>query len=201
MSLWDRYLAPGDLRLRQQQQSLQHEAKHLQQVATPASPPPPTRQKADPATRVRRQNALLYGGLAFTFLSLFVTRRTLLRKKLQLPPATAAGASKDAPSPPKVDGALEAAEALGIATLNVFSIAMAATGAAITYFEIADIEDMREQFRSAAGYDIHAGDSAADREIEAWVAEVLARKDGKGNLREGVVERLRELEQKTNEKT
>ena len=72
---------------------------------------------------------------------------------------------------------------------------MFATGAAITYFDIADIEDMREQFRSAAGYDIHAGDSAADREIEAWVAEVLSRKDGKGGLREGVVERLKEIEE------
>ena len=62
------------------------------------------------------------------------------------------------------------------------------------YFDIADLEDLREGYRRALGYDVHSGESAADREIEGWIADVLARRDGTGSLREGVAEKILELE-------
>lgn len=61
----------------------------------------------------------------------------------------------------------------------------------MTYFDFADLEDLREGVRRQAGY---AEDSESEREIEAWVAEVLARRDGKGELRAGVAEKVAEIE-------
>ena len=69
-----------------------------------------------------------------------------------------------------------------------------------TYFDLADIEDLRDGVRRAAGYDLYGGDSTADKEIEGWVAEVLARKDGQGGLREGIAEKVAELQRKDKEK-
>ena len=188
MSIWDKYFAPGDLRRHQQIQS----PPAPQEEEGPKTTPPP---RIDAAHRVRRQNALLYGGLAFTALSLLVTRRTLLKKRFQISPNPFTPSNE----PPKVDGSLEAVEALGVATLNVFSLTMASAGVAMTYFDIADIEDMRDQVRKGVGYDVYGGDSAGDKEIEGWVAEVLARKDGEGGLKEGIAEKLMELEKKDRE--
>ena len=47
--------------------------------------------------------------------------------------------------------------------------------------------------RRGVGEDIFAGETEADKEIEGWIADVLARKDGKWDLREGVAEKLAEL--------
>jgi hypothetical protein len=124
--------------------------------------------------------------VAFTLLSLFITRRALAKKNLAM------AANPDAPI--KVDGPLEAAQALGLATLNVFAFAMAGLGCAMKYFDFADVEDLREGYRRALGYDVHSGESAADKEIEGWIADVLARRDGTGSLREGVAEKILELE-------
>ncbi|KAK5124330.1 hypothetical protein LTR08_005951 [Meristemomyces frigidus] len=199
-SFWDRYLAPGDLR-------------NTPHPPTPATPPPapspqdaPSEQRPpqpapepriDAAHRQRRQQAMLYGGLAFTGLSLWVTRRTLARKHAQFHAAQLA-LKTSAPGTPfpagsRIDGGFEAAEALGLATLNVAAIAMASLGAAMTWFDVADIEDMRERVRKGVGFDVYGGDSAADRELEAWVADVLARKDGEGELQENIAGKLKEL--------
>jgi hypothetical protein len=94
----------------------------------------------------------------------------------------------------KVDGPLEAVQALGLATLNTFAFFMAGLGGAMKYFDFADVEDLREGYRRALGYDVHSGESAADKEIEGWIADVLSRQDGTGKLRESVAEKILELE-------
>jgi hypothetical protein len=71
---------------------------------------------------------------------------------------------------------------------------MAGIGGVMKYFDVADIEDLREGYRKSLGYDVHSGESAADKEIEGWIADVLARRDGTGNLREGVAEKILEME-------
>ncbi|KAK3691006.1 hypothetical protein LTR37_018908 [Vermiconidia calcicola] len=186
MSLWDKYLAPGDIRRRQLAQPTKDDTSQ-QPIAKPTPQPSPPR--LDAGHRVRRQNALLYGGLAFTFLSLLVTRRTLIRKKLELLPINP---DPNAITPgSRADGTREAIHALGLATLNVFSVAMASVGAAMTYFDVADMEDVRKNL----GWSVPAGDSAADREIEAWVAEVLA-KDGEKGLKEGMASKIAELQER-----
>lgn len=204
MSFWDRYLAPGDIR---------HTQQALSTPPAPASAPPnldgplvphvPAR--IDAAHRARRKDAMFFGGLAFTFLAAFVTRRALYRKQLAVFPHLKQMKPKDpnvkielpqfTPSnaAPKAEGGLDAAEALFLATLNVGAIFMASAGAFMKYFDIADTEDLREYVRKGIGYDVYSGDSEADKEIEDWFAEVLSRKDGTGDLKSTILEKIAEL--------
>jgi hypothetical protein len=210
MSFWDRYLAPGDVRAQR---------RHLESTL-PQPPPPqpnhglPKAPRLPQADRQRRQHAMLLGGFLFTSLSAMVTRRALIRKGLYKPAvANTAGtatlqqssAAAESTPPPPPNSGLEAIEALGLATLNVTSLAMLAVGAFMTITDVAEIEDLRDQIRWTMGYDVYAvGETEADREMEEWVAEVLAKKEERGGgtvgalvgLRTGVAEKLRELSEK-----
>ncbi|KAK3634358.1 hypothetical protein LTR56_007355 [Elasticomyces elasticus] len=206
-SLWD-YLLPGDLRARNQsalpsppltspeEDVPTQNARHV---------PPPERLSRN-ARRVR-QDSLLYGGLLFTGLSILVTRRSLKRKTLPFPslqttnqtpgvikPGSKPGATKPEPLQ-KGDGAFDAAEALGLATLNTCSIALLAAGVVGKWFDIADIEDLRDGVRKGVGFDVYGGDSEADKEMEGWIADVLSRKDGEGGIQESIALKLKELEE------
>jgi hypothetical protein len=195
MSLWDRYFAPGDLRARRQALAppprLQSEEQLQNALIRPATTSAAV-ERIDPARRARRQNALFFGGLAFTMFSAFVTRRSMIRKR---PPVPGSFTPSNA-ALPKAEGGLDAAEALGLATINTVSVFMTAIGAGFIYFDIADIEDLREKVRKGVGFDVYGGETDADKEIEGWVAEVLARKDGYGNIKDEIVDKLMELEQK-----
>lgn len=200
MSFWDRYLAPGDLREQRNLTSLsatspQNAADHEPHnaIATSSATPSLPLERIDYAHRERRKLALLYGGLSFTFLSLFITRRALRRKRIQIYPQTFT--PSNAPGP-EVNGGLEAAEALGLATLNVVSIAMATAGVLMSAFNIADVEDLRDKVRQGIGFDVYAGESEADKELEDWIADTLSKKDGVSNLQYGVLEKLAELSEK-----
>ena len=180
MSWWDHYLAPGDLRQRQQSQPSQPSSQLEDERPRVVVLKP----RLSPTDRARRQNGLLYGGIAFTILSAFVTRRAIGRKiaqNLGNPSATSTASSSPEP---KTDASLDAIQALGYATLNVFSTGMLGIGAAMTYFDIAEVEDMRDMIRRQEGY---SDESEANKEIEGWIAEVLARKDGQGKMRDSVV--------------
>lgn len=189
-TFWEKYLAPGDVRARLEPETKPSDI--VEEVNERLQPEP----RIDAAHRARRQNALLFGGLAFTVLSAIVTRRALARKRI----ATPSSFTPSNATPPKVDGGIEAIEALGVATLNVFSVAMLASGALMKIYDVADLEDMREAVRAGVGYDVYGGDSKADKELEAWVADVLSRKDGMGDLKSGIAEKLLELEQKESSK-
>lgn len=204
MSFWDRYLAPGDIRQQNQHASLAPSSSPPSDLDAPTTPPPPP-PRIDAAHRARRQDAMFFGGLAFTFLSAFVTRRALYKKQLAVFPHLKQMKPKDpnakielptfTPSnaAPKAEGGLDAAEALFLATLNVAAIFMAATGSAMKYFDVADTEDLREAVRKGIGYDVYSGDSEADKEIEDWFAEVLSRKDGSGDIKSTIMEKMAEL--------
>ncbi|KAK5740126.1 hypothetical protein LTR17_004838 [Elasticomyces elasticus] len=210
-SLWD-YLLPGDLRARQIQSTLP--TPPPPSLPTPEDgiatqnarhTPPPERISRN-ARRVR-QDSLLYGGLLFTGLSILVTRRSLNRKKLpfpslqpqnQTPGVVKPGLPKPGVKPEplqKGDGAFDAAEALGLATLNTCSIALLAAGIVSKWFDIADIEDLRDGVRKGVGFDVYGGDSEADKEMEGWIADVLSRKDGEGGIQESIALKLKELEE------
>lgn len=207
-SWWDRYFAPGDIRAarRQEEQKQQLvDAKAQEQRPAPIIP-----NRIDAAHRARRQNALFFGGLAFTALSIFVTRRALTRKqritsiyphlaktpkgskdpKLEVPHFTTSN------NQAKAEGGLDAVEALFLATINVGAIFMAGTGAAMKFFDIADVEDVRDLVRKGMGQDIYGGEAEADKEMEEWVAGVLAKKDEEGawNLQSTIAEKLKELD-------
>ena len=65
----------------------------------------------------------------------------------------------------------------------------------MTYFDVADIQDLRLLVRKGVGEEaFEEGESKANGEIEGWIAEVLARGDGEGRLRDGVAERVAEIQ-------
>lgn len=75
----------------------------------------------------------------------------------------------------KVNGALEAFEALNIATVNVFSFAIMMTGGVLWALDVSTLEDLRRRVR--AGMGVSGDGKNADEEMEEWVASVLARKE------------------------
>lgn len=78
-----------------------------------------------------------------------------------------------------INGAMEAFEALNIATINVLSVGMMASGGLLWAFDIAGVEDMRRKVRKQIGVDVSRTDQDAEEEIEEWFATVLARKEFK----------------------
>ncbi|TKA23914.1 hypothetical protein B0A50_06419 [Salinomyces thailandicus] len=198
MSFYDRYLAPGDLRARRQPQSASSSSQDA--AANPRLPPNLSTTRADWATRKRRKDALLYGGVLFTCLSLFITRRAMTRRRRITYPETFTPSANEAAS---VNGGLEAVEALGLATLNVTSLAMLAAGGTATYFDIAEIEDMREGVRHGLGYDIYGGDPEADKEMEEWVKDLMTKREEGENvdLKGRIGEKLQELAEIERRKT
>jgi hypothetical protein len=79
----------------------------------------------------------------------------------------------------EVNGAMEAFEALNIATINVLSAGMMATGGLIWAFDISSLEDMRSKVRKTMGGNGSSEDQAAEEELEEWFASVLSRKEFK----------------------
>lgn len=202
MSFWDRYLAPGDLRARRAALSVPSAPSLPNQPSAsssrPANASPATTfaaaEQIDPSKRRRRQNALFFGGLGFTILSLIVTRRATARKR---PPYPAQFTPSNDP-PPKFEGSLDAAHALALATFNTFSVFMVGLGAGAIWWDIATLEDLRDKVRAGVGFDVYGGsrESEADRELEEWVADVLSKKNGVGEMKASIVEKLYEMERK-----
>ena len=102
-----------------------------------------------------------------------------------------AAATNDPGSSTGLDGSLKALRDHPFGPILLLAI-----GAGFIYWDIADIEDLRDKVRKGVGFDVYGGETDADKEIEGWVAEVLARKDGYGNLKDEIVDKLMELEQK-----
>ncbi|KAK5938600.1 hypothetical protein PMZ80_008789 [Knufia obscura] len=130
----------------------------------------------------RRRNKLIFAaGVAFFGLSVIATRRSLNRRRL----ASKAAFYSDAPAhnveqSKNVNGAFEAVEALNIATINVLSVAMMATGGTLWYMDLNSLADARKMIRGGLGVDGKGKtEQEADEEIEEVIASILARKDAK----------------------
>ncbi|PLB52579.1 hypothetical protein P170DRAFT_351982 [Aspergillus steynii IBT 23096] len=138
----------------------------------PENEPLPELRFIKPTTK----HKLLLGGLAFMTFSLMTTRRALKRRWLaQIPPYyTSAPYHR-----PKVNGGVEAFEALNLATLNVISFGMVGTGAAMVALDINRVEDMRRFVRrefNADGEEVTKTDQELEEEVAAWVGSVLGKK-------------------------
>jgi hypothetical protein len=128
------------------------------------------------STRSLRQLGLFFGGAAFFGVASAITRRALVRRyKATIPKFYQPSNRPNA----EVNGAMEAFEALSVATVNVLSVSMMLTGGALWAFDIASLDDMRRKMRGGLGIDGEGRDKAADEEMEEWLATVLARKEEK----------------------
>ncbi|KAI9700917.1 MAG: hypothetical protein M1820_006678 [Bogoriella megaspora] len=128
------------------------------------------------SARSRRQLGLFLAGASFCALSALVTRRSLQRRYV----ATIPRFYQPNSNPRQVNGAAEAAQALGIASLNVFSWTIMMTGGTFWAFDISTIEDLRRKVRGGLGVDgAGKSESEAEEQMEEWLATVLSRKDEK----------------------
>lgn len=184
MSLWDRYLAPGDIRRRRNsapQQSHDEVVSLNNSRALPTSSRTFERPRLPDSHRHRRQNALFYGGIFFTILSVVTTRRALRRRRLADPPLPPLSLTAPPipegtiPAGPKVDGPREALEAFALATANVLSIAMAVVGAGMKVWDVADVHDLRRYTERIGDGSQVKGEVGED--MEAWVKGFLGRGD------------------------
>lgn len=156
-------------------------------VKTSTSPQTPSSQEFPPQRAPRQNKApvIFAAGLAFSAFSLLIARRSFARRRLAANPAFYTNAPNHAQQPVNVSGAVEAFEALNIATINVLSLAMVATGGALWYFDIASMEDARRKLRGGLGVDGSGrSEGEAEEDFEEWLATVLSRKEAKERRKE-----------------
>jgi hypothetical protein len=86
----------------------------------------------------------------------------------------------NAPPRLRINGAMEAFEALNIATINVTSFAIMTTGGLMWAFDVGGIDDMRRKIRGGLGIDGSGrSEKEVEEEFEEWLATVLERKKQK----------------------
>jgi hypothetical protein len=155
-------------------------ARQPQPVVEAAKPSPlPSSTQIDRPNR----NAVIFGaGAAFFVFSLLITRRAFARKRLASSPAFYANApGHQAEQAKNVNGAMEALEALNLATINVLSLSMMATGGTLWYLNINSVADAKRMIRGGLGVDgTGRSEKEAEEDFEEWLATTLARKEAKG---------------------
>ena len=154
----------------------------LEEAGPQAQEPLQLRQRQPPQEINPSRNKVIFGaGIAFFAFSMLITRRSFARKRLQAHPAFYTdGPANVARQAVKTSGAMEALEALNIATINVLSVALMAGGGAMWYLDINSMADARRLLRGGLGVDGTGRDETqAEEEFEEWMATVLARRDSK----------------------
>ena len=147
---------------------------------TTTNTPAPSPTTTDNTTVPKNVKLLLTGLLLFS-LSTLATRRTLLRKHTAgIPPFYTSNPHHN----PRVNGALDAFEALNLATVNTVSAAMIAGGGALCVLDVDSVEGARAKFRRRRFADEGNGtpptkeeEEQFERDVEAWLANVLDSKD------------------------
>ena len=122
--------------------------------------------------------------MTFFALSLLTTRRALRKRHLSTIPSyyTSSVYHK-----PEVNGALDAFEALSLATLNVLSFGMMGSGAVLYKLDVNSLGDARDLVRKVnfeRGVGVGSGedggnameDKEAEEAVEKWVIETLGLK-------------------------
>lgn len=125
---------------------------------------------------------LFAAGAGFLTLSTLITRRAVARRMFESAPKMFQPSHHGPGIPPrgqkdKGDDAFVAAEALGLATLNVFSFGVMMTGGFMWAFDISNIEDLRRKARASLYGVDGVVDQAAEQQVEEWIAEVLSKKE------------------------
>ncbi|KAI5818815.1 hypothetical protein BZA77DRAFT_306477 [Pyronema omphalodes] len=157
-------------------------------ASPPATPPAPaapaspaqnvaaTQPPMSESKRILKQLALPAFGAAFLLLSVRMTRRSTARKLRETIPPYYHPNNAPPVNPP--NGAMDALEALQLATLNVFSVAMLLIGGGAFAMDVSTIEDLRERFKATdMGEEWEKTNKAAEEEWEEWAVSILARKE------------------------
>lgn len=159
--------------------------------APPPPPPPPTQEPSSQLTpttllppppapipesvRLRKQLTLLVSGGTFLALSILTTRRSLHKRRLTVYPPFYHPNTRPPLIPP--NGALDAFEALNLATLNTIAFAMLMVGGGMFSLDVCNLEELRQRVKQNTDWDDKAKE--AEEEFEEWMVGVLARKERK----------------------
>ena len=147
------------------------------------TPSPSRRSLTSP--RALNQLGFFAVGSAFMLASIAVTRRSVARKTAAaLPrsfqpnvrgPSRAGDSLRGGMTEAEAPGGLIAAQALGLATLNVFSFGVMASGGIAYAFDISSVEDMRRYARAKMYGPTGKPDEAAEKEMEEWAVGLLTK--------------------------
>ena len=171
-------LAPQEPRLLDEPQSKPEQTSRIEPAPEEKQL---TRQHVANINQSNRGKVIFGAGLLFFGFSLLITRRAFARKRFSNPAFYANAPEVQAEQAKKVSGAMEALEALNIATVNVLSMTMLATGAGMWALNINSIADARRVLRGGLGVDGSGrSEKDAEEDFEEWMATVLARKETKG---------------------
>ena len=141
-----------------------------------ASPPStPATAAYSPFTRKLHQIGLFFVGASFMAASVAVSRRSVIRRRLQTIPAF--HTSNRAPA--RFDGTDRlglAVSALGLATLNVMSFGVLLTGGIAWGFDLCSIAELRERTQAALRRPRSGNwDPADEKELEDMMKTLLDR--------------------------
>jgi hypothetical protein len=128
------------------------------------------------STRSLKQLGLFFAGAGFLTVSTLITRRSVARKQIAAFPKFYQPSHRPAFKGENAEGSLIAVEALGLATLNVVSFGIMATGGLSWAFDVSSVEDLRSMARRHVGLPGGEADEAAEKEIEEWFAKMLSKK-------------------------
>ena len=122
-----------------------------------------------------------------------ITRRALIRRYKASIPKFFQQSNK----PNEVNGAIEAMEALNLATINVFSASMMLGGGLLYAFDISSVDDVRRAVRSRIGAAAsrtspNRTDQEYEEEIGQWLASVLGVQHKKEDKPSEVQENVKE---------
>ncbi|CZS98255.1 uncharacterized protein RAG0_07046 [Rhynchosporium agropyri] len=173
-------------------------------ASTPAAPAPTAPAAATTSEsqsgffsqRSRRQLGLFAAGASFFLLSSVITRRSIVRRKAMSVPLFFHHSNY---SNPNINGALEAFEALTLATMNVFSYGIMFTGGFMWAFDISTVDDMKKKVRVDLNVKASQIDRDAEAEFEELFASVLDRKEFKALRGEKGIKTKEEKEQEAKE--
>jgi len=130
-----------------------------------------TSTPSQPTTKDNTGLKLFLGGIAFSTFTVFITRRASIRKRIACNPPYY---SSSVYHQPKVNGAMEAFEALNLATVNVMSFGMLTAGGAMYALDVNGVEDMRRIMRGGLeGAARGKSDEELENDIQEWVVSVL----------------------------
>jgi len=143
---------------------------------------------ASATSRFLSQFGLFAAGAATTAFSVLLTRRSVANRVAAIRPK---GLFTPSNKPLKFNGGAEAAEALGLATLNVASFSFMITTGLMWALDISGLEEMRTRLRRQMGLglvdarlpdELKSKDGAVkDDDVEMWMNVVAARMQGKSD--------------------
>ncbi|KAI5922309.1 hypothetical protein F4810DRAFT_291794 [Camillea tinctor] len=148
---------------------------------SPTTPLPLDQEPPRPSVfsqRSLKQLSIFFAGAGFLSLSTLITRRAIVRKRIATIPKFYTQSNMPVHKMDS-DGPFMAMEALNLATLNIVSFAIMATGGVGWAFDISNIDDLRRKARRHIGPAGGKTDEEAEREIEEWVAKVILRSQEK----------------------